>query len=1568
MTDLDPSTQLKRALQALKDMRARLERVENSRRDPIAVIGMACRFPGGADSPEAYWEMMLNRVDGISTVPDDRWDIETLFDADPDAPGKVSTRWGGFLPDVDQFDASFFGISPREAAGMDPQQRLLLEVAWEAFEDAGLTTEELSGSRTGVFVGAHSHSNDYYLLQALDPDEMDIYTGTGTSHSVFSGRLSYFLDLHGPNLSLDTACSSSLVAVHLAIQSLRSGESDLALAGGVNVMLTPHFTIVASRMHMMAADGRCKTFDSRADGFVRGEGCGAVVLKRLSDALKDGDPILAVIRGSAMNQDGRTNGLTAPNGLFQQQVIRQALDNAGVKPAQVSFVETHGTGTSLGDPIEVEALDAVYGQTQAGDLPCILGAVKSNLGHLEGAAGIAGLIKTVLALQHGNIPANLHFQQLNPHIQLSGSRLQIDSQEHIWNTGSEHRFAGLSSFGWSGTNVHIILEEFHKEDEAQSQPDAAVLRDSPSILPVSGRSPEALHALSAAYQQFFSTSDFSLADICYSAATQRSHHEYRLAVVGHTHEEMAASLEAYTRDELLPQLFTGHVEENRKPGVVFVFPGQGGQWLGMGRQLLETDPVFRTTIEDCATAFRPYVDWDLLEQLTASEDTSRFDEIDVIQPVLFAIQVALTASLKAFGVTPDAVVGHSLGEVAAAYVAGALSLSDAARVICTRSRLMRRVSRQGSMAVVGLTIEQTDEYLKDFRDRLSVAVSNSQNSTVLSGDPDAMEEVLGKLRALNIFCRPVKVDVAAHSPQMEPLRPELVSALSKIQPQATTLPLYSTVTGTPVAGRSLDAAYWGRNLRQPVLFSSAVNRLSKDGYGIFIECGPHPILLPAIEQQDQAQSTASLPRVTIPAMRRNEDEPKVLQAALANLYTVGYSMDWQKVFPGGGQVVPLPRYPWQRKRYWVQVKKATVDAMANWFYQVDWKIQELAVSTVPAKVGTWLVFCDSQDSDGLSQLFADRLSALGGRAVRVYSGAEYEQRSLDSFVINPALPDHFNRLVADVCNNQYNLQGVAYFWGLASASSSDLTSESLSQAQSSHLGGALHLVQALVGVKWQVTGTPSLWIITQNSQPVSGNRPTGLAQATLWGFGRVLAFEHPELWGGLVDIDTVQVDQLVNDLLGPVDQQIAYRQGQRFTAQLVHQPLEPGTAENLTIRPDASYLVTGGLGGVGLKVAEWLATRGARHLVLMGRSRGTEAARLAVKALENAGVQVLLVQGDASLPGDVQRIVNEINVAMPPLRGIIHSAGIIEDSLLVNQNWQAFERVMASKVAGAWNLHLGTLTQPLDWFVLFSSVTSLLGVPGQGNYAAANAFLDSLAFERRITGLPALVVNWGAWSEVGLAAQQDRPAWLDRLGIESFSPKRGIQACERVFARNTGQTAVVSMNWSKFIQHRPGGSSCDFFARITRSESQYVESQTESTEQPVFIHELLAAHPSARASLMNDMVQRTVASVLRFESVEALDPDQGFFQLGMDSLMALEVKNRMQKNLDRSLRTTLAFDYPSVNLLSRYLLHEVAPEESSSLTSVSQTEKDDLAELADLSRDEVKALLDDELSAFEDDL
>jgi len=872
--------------------------------EPIAIIGMSCRFPG-AESLAAFWRLLEDGGDAIREVPADRWSNDEYFDADPAASGKVTTRWGGFLEGVDRFDAAFFGISPREAAQMDPQQRLLLEVGWQALEHAGQEPARLAGTRTGVFVGAHSQSNDYALLQYAQPELMDGFTGTGAAHNLLSGRLSYLLDLQGPSLVVDTACSSSLVATHLACQSLRSAESSLAIVGGVNLILSPLFTVAASRMRMLAADGRCKPFDAAADGFTRAEGCGVVVLKKLSEALAQGDRVLAVIRGSAINQDGHTNGITAPNGLAQQEVIRRALQQAGVEGRQVSFVETHGTGTPLGDPIEVEALIAALGAGPA----VALGSLKSNIGHLEGAAGVAGLIKACLSLVHGRIPRVVHFNRLNPHIELTDTRFVVPSVARDWLESG--RVAGVSSFGWSGTNAHVVLQQA-PEGAAPSRLVEAI---SPQLVVISGANSERLQRLVERWVEWCeedSARDVPFSAIARAAALTRAHHNERLAVVASSLPELRERLRQVSQGRSPAAAVAGRALARQ--GVVFVFPGQGSQWLGMGCQLYASEPAFRASIDACQTAFESEVPWRLVEELHAAPAASRLAEIDVVQPLLFAIEVALAALWRAWGIIPDVVIGHSMGEVAAAHVAGALSLNDAARVICRRSRLLKRISGQGAMALVELSLADAAIALRGYEDRVSIAVSNSSRSTVISGDAEAVEAICAVLSSRDVFCRPIKVDVASHSPQVDPLADELMSTLADIAPTASAVPVCSTVTGQLADASGFDARYWVQNLRRPVLFADALRRAIDAGNRLFVELSPHPILLPSIEQVLQ---DAGVEGLVVASLRRNESERAELALALGRLYVAGQVADWSARWPEPAPFVELPFTPFQRERHWL---------------------------------------------------------------------------------------------------------------------------------------------------------------------------------------------------------------------------------------------------------------------------------------------------------------------------------------------------------------------------------------------------------------------------------------------------------------------------------------------------------------------------------------------------------------------------------------------------------------------------------------------------------------------------
>ncbi|WP_420810766.1 type I polyketide synthase [Haliangium ochraceum] len=901
---------LKRSLLDLHQANEQLRAYEEKAHEPIAIVAMGCRLPGDVNCPESFWELLCEGRDVVGDFPPDRgWCVEELYDPDPAASGKSCTRRGSFLTEADRFDPGVFGISRREALALDPQQRLLLETSWEALERAHVDPASLQGSATGVFVGVMYADYGARITQA--PEDLEAYMGLGSAGSVASGRLAYSFGLQGPAVTVDTACSSSLVAIHLAAQALRRGECTLALAGGVAVMATPAAFIGFSRQRALSPDGRCKAFSADADGAGWGEGAGMLLLERLSDAKRNGHPILAVLRGSAVNQDGKSQGLTAPNGPAQQRVILQALDNARLTPNQVDAVEAHGTGTKLGDPIEAQALLATYGQAHTPEAPVWLGSLKSNLGHTQAAAGVAGVMKMVLALQHQMLPATLHAQTPSPHIDWSSGTLQLVQSARPWQTNGQPRRAGVSSFGVSGTNAHLILEEAPLEQAATEQRAAATAPVAALPFLLSGKTEEALKAQAQRLHQHLQRhEDAALVDVSYSLATTRAHFEQRAALVASTREELLAALAALANGESAPSLVVAPRSADGK--VVFVFPGQGSQWQGMGRALLRSSDAFRAEVEACEAAFAPYIDGSLREALEGGSS----DRVDVLQPVLFTMMVSLAAHWRSLGVVAAAVVGHSQGEVAAAYVAGALSLDDAAQIVALRSRALRRVAGRGAMAAVELGAEQLATYLAPFEEQLAIGAVNSPRASLVAGQPAALDALLEKLAEDGVYTQKARGNHASHCRLVEPLAQELTDALQGIRPSTCAIPLYSTVTGTRLEGHELDADYWYQNLRAPVLFQSATERLLADGHDLFVELSPHPVLsLPLYETFDAREHSAQV----VTSLRRGDGTHARMLLSLGELHNRGHKLDWHAFFaPWHPRTVPLPTYAFQYERFWLE--------------------------------------------------------------------------------------------------------------------------------------------------------------------------------------------------------------------------------------------------------------------------------------------------------------------------------------------------------------------------------------------------------------------------------------------------------------------------------------------------------------------------------------------------------------------------------------------------------------------------------------------------------------------------
>ncbi|MCE5303540.1 MAG: SDR family NAD(P)-dependent oxidoreductase [Planctomycetaceae bacterium] len=901
-------TPLQNAVYLLKQAQAKLAQRDYAQTEPIAVIGIGCRFPGGGQSPEAFWRELCNGVNAIEEVPAARWNVDDYYDPDPSAPGKMNTRWGGFLDKVDEFDAEFFGISPREAVRVDPQHRLLLEVAWEALEDAGLPPSQIAQSKTGVFVGVIG--SDYALLQSRDLSDMDVFSGTGSSHAILANRLSYFLNVNGPSVALDTACSSSLVTVHLACQSLRRGESDMALAGGINLILSPEMTLALTKAHMMAPDGRCKAFDATANGYVRGEGCGMIVLKRLSDATAAGDRILALVRGTAVNHDGRSNGLSAPNGPAQEAVIRTALADAGLSPTDISYIEAHGTGTKLGDPIEIEALREALCAGRSADRPLMVGSVKTNIGHLESAAGVAGLVKVAMMLRHGQVPPHLHLQQINPLLRIDGAPLEIPTAMCDWPRwdGVPH-CAGISAFGFGGTNGHVILSEA----PSQETPKPSEVERPRHLMTLSARTSHALVEQAVRYAACFEAEpSTSPADAAFTANVGRDHFPYRAAIATATIDELRDRLQAFAADPEKSNIHAGQSQVDRLPRIGFLFTGQGAQYAGMGRLLYETQPTFRAAMDACDAALRSELDRPLLSLLN-DPDATLLNQTGYTQPAMFAIEYALAALWRRWGIEPTAVMGHSVGEFAAACTAGVFSLEDGIRLIARRAKLMQSLPAGGVMAAVMAAEPIVAAALEAYQGQVAIAALNGPASVVISGDEPAVRQLLEQFDGQGIRSKTLATSHAFHSHRMDPILGQLDEAARSVQYSAPKLGIVSNLTGRLADAQTYaDPTYWSRHARSPVRFAESLQAMVDAGCEMFLEIGPSPTLI------GMGRRCVTGEQLTwLPSLRPGRDDWQVLLDSLAELYVHGATIDWAGFDRDYvRRKISLPSYPFQRRRYW----------------------------------------------------------------------------------------------------------------------------------------------------------------------------------------------------------------------------------------------------------------------------------------------------------------------------------------------------------------------------------------------------------------------------------------------------------------------------------------------------------------------------------------------------------------------------------------------------------------------------------------------------------------------------
>ncbi|MBF0135020.1 MAG: type I polyketide synthase [Magnetococcales bacterium] len=1969
-SDLSPT---KRALLALQTMQAKVDRLEREKREPIAVVGMGCRFPGGAATPEAFWQLLREGRDAMREVPPARWDIEAFYNPDPDVPGKMYTRVGGFLDQVDRFDPQFFGISPRETQSMDPHQRLVLEVTWEALENAHMAPDRLYNSVTGVFVGMTNTEFGANLIWNNDPTRISGYDASGGSLGVAAGRLSYIMGFTGPSLTLDTACSSSLVTTHLACQSLRLGECDMAISAGVNLIFGPETFINFCKAHMLAPDGHCKTFDAAADGYARGEGCGVVVLKRLSDALRDGDRIHALLRGSAVNQDGPSGGLTVPNGPSQVRVIRNALANGGIDPAEVGLIEAHGTGTSLGDPIEMGALGTVFGTRRPADKPLWVGSVKTNFGHLESAAGIAGLIKAILAVEHGEIPPHMNFNHPSPHIDWANLPVRIPRTPEPWDAPS--RVAGVSSFSFSGTNAHIVLSAWHP-DENHSRPgpekspalttaripdgedslanparipdgedslanparisngtDSRPEPASPSsptavILPLSAKNKPALAELARQHQARLGQQPPAVQDWrawCAAAGQGRNHFNERLAVVASEPAQAADMLAS-----LLPGIadpsptaappaagsgWLGSVPGGVRPKVVFLFTGQGAQYVGMARQLYDQEPLFRATLEQCDALLRPHLERSLLAMLYPAPGVTDAEAVinstANTQPLLFAIEYALAQLWISWGITPDAVLGHSVGEYVAACLAGVFSLEEGLRLIAARGRLMVTHCTPGAMLAITLDEEAVREALQPYGESLAIATLNGPQRVVVAGESQAVATLAAALDERGVENKRLQVSHAFHSPLMQPMLAPFRQEVSRIRCQKPTLPLCSNLTGKLADTELTDPEYWCRHVRQPVRFAAGLHTLIEAGYRLFLEVGPKPVLA-HLGQAFQEEVFPTLRTTWLTTLRQNRDPHTHMLQTLGQLYVQGVTPDWAAVTPGRrGLEEHLPNYPFQRQRYWYEERKKSAFAMPRGEHpllgaplhspgfaegvQVHVNHLEPSASgflahhrifsavTLPAAAFVEMVLAAGHlrlaagkltleafaihkalvfpeqgsrqvqvvlrpETNGFAfdifsadaalttewmlhasgrvtttseqEMIPDRdmphLRALGRTEIPVQEfydlvcsvGIFHDERfqalerlwhgdgvivgalRLPEVLLADAAPYHLHPVLLDAAlqmvgalllhhglaylpvgmerlilhrrpdmhlwcrvtktsadteqaarfhtadlelltdqgvvvvtieglrfqqvdagalagqlpvqkwlytptwearewtdidpadrssppaptedpwliladrggvgvslavllkktgstltlvtrsgdsipvqelapgnekgikyladagvpiqvldpGNEEGIRhllerreasqpwrGIVFAWGLDTPLAPNLTPTSLEEAQQQGCGAVLALVQALL--RLDLPQVPALWLVTRDAVHIPGSDSgnAGLAQATLWGLGRVIATELPNLTVKLLDLPlTLDPDHAAASLARELsaqdtgERQIALRDAAltdagkpgnalrdaaltdagkpgndthgltRFVARLT--PWQETTRQPLPVRENARHLIVGGLGGLGLEVAQWLATtRGARHLVLMGRSPARPEILPRLDALRAQGVEVEVVQADIADAGQVAALLAPAAGNTAPWGGVIHAAGVLDDGMLESLTWPRFQKVMAAKVTGAWNLHQATASLHLDYFVLFSSMASLFGSPAQANYAAANAFLDALGGHRRQSGLPAMVINWGPWAEIGAAANRPASGNLGIKGVGSLAPAEGLRILDHCFDHPAGHIVAGKVQWPQLLAIP--GLATPFLAHFL------AQRQESGTRQPEFLATLRELPLNEQRARLLEHVKSQLARVLGIPSSRDIDENKGFFDLGMDSLTSVELRNALQATLGTSLSSTLLFKFTTPLALGTHLAEKLldskgsAPVPATPATPVAPAETL-LQDVKTLSDTDIEALINQEFA------
>ncbi|MGB3437226.1 MAG: beta-ketoacyl synthase N-terminal-like domain-containing protein [Actinophytocola sp.] len=1718
--------------------------------EPLAIVGMACRFAGGADSPERFWDLLVNGRDAISEIPEERWAAYADLSPENAAVLRETTRFGGFLDDITGFDADFFGVLPREAELMDPQQRIMLEVVWEALEHAGIAPGGLAGTDAGVYIGVGSDDYGRRLLEDLPG--IEAWTGIGASMCAVANRISYALDLRGPSFAVDTACSSSLVALHLAGQALASGETPVAIVGGVNIMAGPGLTMVLDAAGAISPDGRCKSFDATANGYGRGEGAGAVVLKRLSDARRDGDRVLAVIRGSAVHQDGHTNGIMAPSGPAQAHLLRQAYRSCGVHPGTVDYVEAHGTGTRAGDPIEASAMAQVFGAGRGPDDPCLIGSVKSNIGHLEAGSGVAGVIKAVLALWHGEIPPSLNFTEPNPAIPWETSGLRVVSERTGWPDTDHPRRAGVSGYGYGGTIAHVVLEAAPEPLPAPPVP----VDDAPRLFALSGATEAALRDNAAGFADWLAEHPAPLSAVGHTLADRRAHLAQRAAFVAADDAGLVSGLRRIAAGEEPVDSAFGTSPGDVGPGPVFVFSGHGSQWLGMGRELLAERPKFAAVLAEIAPVFRAELGVTPRGVLLGDDLT----DVHIIQPMIFAMQVGLAAMWRQHGVAPAAIIGHSVGEIAAAVAAGALDLHDGARLVCRRSALLKRVAGKGAMAMVDLPFDEVADLLTGRTD-VTAAISAAPASTVVAGTPGAVGEVCEAWTGLGRMVRRVASDVAFHSPQMDPLLADLVAAASDLTPHEPKIKLYSTAAAEPRTDAVRDGEYWAGNLRNPVRFAAAVAAAIEDGHRTFVEVSSHPVVTHSIAEVLTRNGIEDA--CVVGTLRRDRPEVATLLTNVGQLHCQGVTVDLGGQF-GGRQLVDLPTTSWQHRGFWRETTTARTAGvrqhdvathtllgggttvagttplrlwrthldetcrpypgdhpvqgteiipaavLVNTFLtaasgpggrpaladvalrvpvsvaaprelQVTWQDGTVRLASRPVGEEAWLIHttaatdATSPAPSGIlsasgclagcpetlpGDFVADRLAGIGVAAMGFPWRIEelHRRDGEELFAVVAAGPDatEVPTSWASVLDAALSMASVVFAGepalrmpaaigrvalrgecparvlvsvrvaeGTAGLDTVDVTVADIDGTVVAELGrlrygflegdpgtavsprrlthelawrplemhdpgpdlrevvvigpagaaepvtsalradgvgvrtvatpadlGALDGVDAVLVVPavretnaaaaagtaaWQLADTarrlaargkdaPVLWAVTTGVR--HSRSTTALGQSSVWGVGRIIGGEHPGLWGGVIDLDPADLVASASFLptvlwSRPGEDVLALGPEGVARARLV--PVERAAdGAGHSCRLDGTYLVTGGLGALGLETARWLAGQGARRIMLASR-RGLPPRAdwdavvdpvlyrqiAEVRALEALGVTVAVVAADITDGESAARELNPATLGLPPIRGVVHAAGVLDNRMLVDLNEESLRTVLAPKAEGVMVLHELFPPGSLDFLALFSSCGYLLGLPGQASYGAANAFLDAFAAHR---GGDVVSFGWTSWRGLGMSTSSELiDLELNARGTADITLAEAFRSWEFA-ARHQGTHFAVF----RPIPVEPGMHTLPLLDEIVveRTDGDVRDAGTGT--------EWSGLEPGELRTLLVAEVARQVAAEIRLAPDE-LDLRRPLADMGLDSVMTLVIRRRLEKIFRLSLPTTLLWNHPTVTAIAEFVHGLLAP-------------------------------------------